>query len=50
MPYSGTPLQAQIALHSTDDYLSIHPNAIADTFMDLYDRDVERALGGRGKE
>jgi hypothetical protein len=36
-----------IALHSTDDYLSIHPNAIADTFMDLYDRDVERALGGR---
>ena len=23
-----------IALHSTDDYLSIHPNAIADAFMD----------------
>jgi ABC-type ATPase involved in cell division len=39
-----------IVLHSTDDYLSIHPNAIADTFMDLYDRDVERALSGRGKE
>ena len=23
-----------IAMHSTDDYLAIHPNAIADTFMD----------------
>ena len=26
------------------DYLDIHPNAIADTFMDLYDRDIVRAL------
>ena len=40
----------EMAMHSTDDYLAIHPNAIADTFMDLYDRDVERALSGRGKE
>ncbi len=31
--------------HSTSDYLSIHPNAISDTFADIYDRDVRRALG-----
>jgi len=30
---------------STSDYLSIHPNAIGDTFGDLYDRDIQRALG-----
>jgi ABC-type polar amino acid transport system ATPase subunit len=29
---------------STDDYLQIHPNAIADTFLELYDRDVKREL------
>jgi AAA domain, putative AbiEii toxin, Type IV TA system len=40
----------EIAMHSTDDYLSIYPNAIADTFMDLYDRDVARALSETGKE
>ncbi len=28
------------------NYLDIHPNAIADTFADLYDRDIQRALGG----
>jgi predicted ATPase len=28
----------------TDDYLQIHPNAIADTFLELYDRDVKREL------
>jgi hypothetical protein len=37
----------EIAAHSTDDYLAIHPNTIADTFLELYDRDVERALGSR---
>jgi len=31
-------------LHSAERYLDIHPNAIADSFMDLYDRDVARAL------
>jgi hypothetical protein len=40
----------EIAMHRTDDFLSIHPNAIADTFMDLYDRDVARALSDTGKE
>ncbi len=32
----------QIACNTTSDYLSIHPNAIADTFDDLYDREIER--------
>jgi hypothetical protein len=35
-----------ITLDSTEDYLSIHPNAIADTFQDLYDREVERSIRG----
>jgi hypothetical protein len=35
----------EIALHSTTT-TSIHPNAIADTFMNLYDRDAERAPSG----
>ena len=30
---------------STDDFLAIHPNAISDTFADLYSRDARRALG-----
>lgn len=34
----------QIDLCSTPDYLQIHPNAIAETFSDLYDRDIKRAL------
>lgn len=34
----------EIAICSTEDYISIHPNAIADTFMDLYDRDIERVI------
>ena len=36
----------EISVHTTDRYLDIHPNAIADTFDDLYDRDVERSLAG----
>lgn len=34
----------QIQAHTTDDYLQIHPNAIQDTFLDLYDRDLKRDL------
>ncbi len=34
----------EIACHSTDKYLDIHPNAIADTFTDLYEREVQRIL------
>ena len=36
-----------IACTTTEDYLAIDPNTITDTFADLYDRDVERALGGK---
>ncbi len=36
-----------IAVDTTSEYLKIHPNAIAQTFAGLYDRDVERALGGQ---
>ena len=33
-----------IAMETAKGYLDIHPNAIADTFADLYDRDMDRAL------
>ena len=34
----------EIACRTTSNYLDIHPNAIADTFTDLYDREIERDL------
>lgn len=34
----------QIACASTPDYAAIHPNAIADTFADVYDREIKRSL------
>lgn len=34
-----------IACSSTDSFLEIDPNAIADTFDNLYDREIERSLG-----
>lgn len=43
------PETDEILHHSTSDYLSIHPNAIADTFADIYDRDVGRALGRKAR-
>ena len=39
----------EIAYHIAHIYLEIHPNAIADAFTDLYDREVKRSLGGLGK-
>lgn len=36
----------EIEVKSTSSYLEIHPNAISDTFSDLYDRDIKRALAG----
>ena len=36
--------RGEISVHSTDRYLDIHPNAISDTFDDLYDREVGRSL------
>ena len=34
----------EIACRTASNYLDIHPNAIADTFTDLYDREIERDL------
>ena len=39
----------EVRCSTTYSYLEIHPNAIADTFTDLYDREVERSLGGARK-
>ena len=36
----------QIHLHTTEAYLDIHPNAIAQAFDSLYDREIERSLRG----
>lgn len=35
-----------IACNTTDSYLDIHPNTIAEAFTDLYDREIERSLKG----
>jgi len=39
----------EIQCHSTSEYLQIHPNAIAETFADLYNREVKRTLEGVAK-
>jgi hypothetical protein len=36
----------EIMCHTARSYLDIHPNAIAEAFADLYDREVKRSLGG----
>ena len=38
----------EIACHTSGSYLDIHPNAIAEAFTDLYDREVKRSLSRRG--
>lgn len=35
----------EVECATTYSYLRIHPNAIADTFTDLYNREIERSLG-----
>ena len=42
-----SPENGELACHSTPNYLGIHPNAIAEAFADLYDREVSRSLGGK---
>ena len=37
----------EIARQTAHTYLDIHPNTIAEAFTDLYDREVERSLGGK---
>ena len=36
----------EIACHSTNRYLDMHPNAIDEAFDDIYDRQIRRSLGG----
>ena len=36
----------ELVCHTSDDYLGIHPNAIAGAFSDVYDRVVKRSLHG----
>lgn len=38
-----------IRYKSTEDYIMIEPNLIQDTFLDLYDKDIARALGRMNK-
>lgn len=40
------PDSGDIACHSSPEYSGIHPNAIAEAFSDVYDREVKRSLGG----
>ena len=35
----------EIVSNTTSNYLNIDPNAIADTFNDLYDREIKRSIG-----
>ena len=37
----------EIDCQTVGTYLDIHPNTIAEAFTDLYDREVERSLGGK---
>ena len=37
----------EIACQPAETYLDIHPNTIAEALTDLYDREVERSLGGK---
>ncbi|HPE69745.1 MAG TPA: AAA family ATPase [Thermotogota bacterium] len=39
----------EIQCSSKREYLQIHPNAIAETFADLYNREIERSLGEKTK-
>ena len=39
----------EIACNSGESYLNIDPNAIAQTFDDLYDREITRSLDGMGE-
>ena len=36
----------EISCQTSRSYSGVHPNAIADTFSKIYDRDVRRALEG----
>ena len=42
-----SPETGEIECQTVRHYSQLHPNAIADTFSSIYDRDVRRALAGR---
>ena len=37
----------ELICNTTDSYLDIHPNAIADAFSEVYDLEIQRSLGER---
>lgn len=41
------PSSSEIRIESADNYKKLNTNAIASTFADLYDSEIERALGGQ---
>ncbi|MFO8156026.1 MAG: AAA family ATPase [Pseudomonadota bacterium] len=45
--YADDESGGDIVCHTSDSYGAIHPNAIAEAFGDIYDRDVRRSLGGK---
>ena len=38
--------RGDVVCHTAETYLDIHPNAIAEAFTSLYNREVQRSLGG----
>ena len=36
--------------NSTREFAQINPNAISDTLMDVYDRDIDRAIGRKRRQ
>ena len=38
--------EGQIACHTTDKFLEIHPNTIMEAFDSIYDREIKRSLAG----
>jgi ABC-type ATPase involved in cell division len=40
----------KILWHKTNSYLDIHPNAIAEAFSNLYDREIERSIGVKASD
>ena len=38
----------ELKVQTENDYLRIHPNVIDEAFSSLYDREIERSLGGKG--
>lgn len=46
---SRDPETKEVAVSSESNYLQLSPNAIADAYSSLYDRDLDKSLGGIGR-